>query len=156
MLKRSTTRMALCAAVATAFALTLAANPASARVSNLMSVINGGQENPPIDSSALGNAFLTYDTETNLLCYAISYTTLSAAEIAAHFHGPASAGANAGVLFSISPSPSPFGSPKADCVGPLDGDQQRALLRGQFYINIHSSDAPGGEIRGQVIRVQGR
>jgi hypothetical protein len=41
-------------------------------------------------------------------------------------------------------------------VGPLDGDEQRALLRGRFYINIHSSVEPVGEIRGQVIRVRGR
>jgi hypothetical protein len=39
-------------------------------------------------------------------------------------------------------------------VGPLSGNQKKNLLQGLFYINIHSSEFPAGEIRGQVYRIQ--
>jgi hypothetical protein len=86
---------------------------------------------------------------------------LVAEERVAHFHAPAAPGENADVVFDISPSPpgpSPLGSPKTGCVGPLDKDQSRDLRAGLFYINIHSQPPlgfPSGEIRGQVLPVRG-
>lgn len=143
------------AAAAVLLTWVIAAAPMSAATHHFIAVINGGQEVPPADSPALGNAFLTYDTATKMLCYAISFTDLIAPEAAAHFHGPASAGENAGVLFFITPGPSAVGSPKTGCVGPLDAKARAALNRGRVYINVHSSAFPGGEIRGQVIPVKG-
>ena len=32
-------------------------------------------------------------------------------------------------------------------------DFQQALLLGNMYINVHSTNNPGGEIRGQLVRV---
>ena len=93
-----------------------------------------------------------------MLCYSVSYNGLvngESDEIQAHFHGPAPAGENANVMFNISPSPSPLGSPKTGCVGPLDGTAKKALLKGQLYINIHSNLHAPGEIRGQVLPIKG-
>ncbi len=90
-----------------------------------------------------------------MLCYAIAYSDLVGVESSAHFHGPASAGRNASVQFSISPSPSPVGSPKTGCVVPLDMQQEKDLLMGLWYINVHSTQFGGGEIRGQVLSVKG-
>lgn len=128
-------------------------------------VLNSNQEiqNPKPNSNALGNALMTYTKSDSMLCYSISYTALVAMETAAHFHGPASAGQNASILFPISvvpeggevAEPSPFGSPKSGCVGPLSNTERSDLRKGLLYINIHSEAFPAGEIRGQVLRVKG-
>ena len=122
----------------------------------LFAVLNAGQEiqDPKPNSNALGTAVMTFTESTGMLCYSISYTALDGIETAAHFHAPASAGENAGILFPISPDVSPLESPKIGCVGPLIGNQKKDLIRGLFYINVHSSLWPAGEIRGQVYRVQ--
>lgn len=119
-----------------------------------VAVLNSGQEiqTPKVDSNALGNALLTLTSSTRMLCYSISFTELVGIENVAHFHGPASAGQNANILFDISPAPSPTGSPKTGCVGPLGAKRMSQLKRGLFYINVHSDLFPSGEIRGQVLQ----
>jgi hypothetical protein len=129
---------------------------ASAANFTFIAVLNSGQEiqAPKPSSNALGTALLTLSTTTRLLCYSISYTELLGAETEAHFHAPASAGQNADILFFISPppaGPSPPGSPKTGCVGPLTDKQMSNLTKGLFYINVHSAVFPAGEIRGQVL-----
>ncbi len=115
-----------------------------------IAVINSGQEVPSNSSSSFGNAHLVFDKTTDMLCFSISYNTLTSTEIAAHFHGPASAGSNAGIQFGLPP-----GSPKNSCVGPLSNQQRKDLEKGLFYINVHSSGVPSGEIRGQVLQIKG-
>ncbi len=115
-----------------------------------IAVINGGQEVPPNPSNSFGNAHMIFDKTTNVLCFSISYNALMFPEIAAHFHGPASAGSNAGVQFGLPPL-----SPKTGCVGPLSNQQRKDLEKGLFYINVHSSGVPSGEIRGQVLQIKG-
>lgn len=121
-------------------------------------VLNSQQEiqDPKPTSNAFGNALMTFTNSDSMLCYSISYSDLDGAENNAHFHAPASAGVNASVLFPISPAPSPFGSPKTGCVGPLTRTDRNDLRRGLFYINIHSAAFPDGEIRGQVLPVKVR
>lgn len=112
-------------------------------------VLNGGQETPANTSLAFGVGFFTFDRRTKLLCYSITFTAALDNETAAHFHGPARPGQSADILFPISPVP---GRAKTGCVGPIvDGRLRRALLRGLFYVNIHSASLPAGEIRGQVL-----
>jgi hypothetical protein len=64
-----------------------------------------------------------------------------------HIHGPAAAGANAGVSV-------PFTNPASPITGQatLTDAQASALMGGMMYVNIHSSTHPGGEIRGQITR----
>ena len=85
-----------------------------------------------------------------MVCYAISYSPLGGAETVAHFHAPGAPGQNADVIVPITPSPSPIGSPKQGCV-PFDKTGIKNLRKGLVYVNIHSSIAPLGEIRGQVM-----
>jgi hypothetical protein len=126
-----------------------------------IAVLNSGQEIQDIKptSNALGTALLTLNTGPRSLCYSISYTDLVGTETEAHFHAPASAGQNANILFFISPppnGPSPPGSPKTGCVGPLNDKQIRALKKGFFYLNVHSDSFTAGEIRGQILPVTAR
>jgi len=63
----------------------------------------------------------------------------------AHFHGPAGPGENAGVLEAL-----PFGNPK---IGTWKYDEavEEDILNGNVYVNIHTEDNGGGEIRGQIV-----
>ena len=132
----------------------VSADPAAAdTLFPFTAVLNGAQETPPVPSPSTGVAFLTFNKTTSDLCYAISYTALGGAETVAHFHS-APPGQPGPIVKDITPSPSPVGSPKNGCVN-LDKAQTKDLKSGLFYINVHSSIAPGGEIRGQVLAVKG-
>ena len=122
-----------------------------------IAILNSTQESLDPASNAFGVAFLTANRDTRMLCYDMSYGTLVGTETAAHFHGPAGPTVDAGILFNITapgavdPGPSPLGSPKTGCVGPLNGEEARTLNSGRLYINVHSDLFPAGEIRGQVL-----
>lgn len=151
-------RLRLLSAVALALALVTWAQPAPAATKTFIALLNAGQEVPPTTSDAIGVAHVTFDTKTKMLCYSVTYLGLTNGEgdeLQAHFHGPAPAGQNAAVVFNVSPDPSPLGSPKTGCVGPLDKTQKGDLQKGLLYLNIHSAMYPPGEIRGQVLPVKG-
>ncbi len=111
--------------------------------------LNGGQETPPVNTTAFGVAHLTLDQSTNQLCFSITFTGLSSAETAAHIHGPAEPGVPAGILVAL-----PTGNPKNGCVGPLDKTTVKHLIKNLTYVNIHSTSFTGGEIRGQILRIK--
>jgi CHRD domain len=126
--------------------------PVRAQTSTFTAVLTSGQEPPPNtnNSPAFGVAFVTFNTDTGELCFSISYeeSQLTSRETNAHFHAPAPPGMNADVIVQL-PTP---GAPKNGCVTPdLTEDQRSDLFQGLWYINIHTANNPGGEIRGQVL-----
>lgn len=84
----------------------------------------------------------------NTVTYTAHFEGFSALN-AAHFHGPAARGSNAGVVAGIA-----TGGESSPVIGTLDfTDEQIAdLLAGQLYLNFHTPENPGGEIRGQVVQ----
>ena len=123
------------------------AGPAAGQ--NYTATIDGGQAVPPRPTPGPGTGMGSMMLDaTKMLSFNITFSALSAPEIAAHFHGPVPVGSNAGVQF-----PLPLGSPKIGTVGPLSPAQESDLNAGLWYINIHSSLYPDGEIRGQVLVV---
>jgi hypothetical protein len=108
--------------------------------------LDGIQEVPPNSSPGTGRACFSLDPVTLELSYDISFSGLIGVETAAHIHGPAPVGQNAGVVF-----PLPLGSPKLGTVGPLTAAQIADLTGGLMYVNIHTDFRPGGEIRGQIV-----
>ncbi|MBR0780661.1 CHRD domain-containing protein [Bradyrhizobium iriomotense] len=122
------------------------AAPASAE--KLKATLDGKSEVPANTSSATGTAELDYDAASKKLSWTVSYSGLSGPATAAHFHGPAEAGKNAGVAVPIANAAS---SPvKGEAT--LTDAQAADLLGGKLYINIHTAANPGGEIRGQVTK----
>lgn len=123
----------------------LAAPPPKMFLANL----NAAQQPPSGTGTAgHGNAFLTYDTGTQMLCYNIVLGGLGSAEILAHIHGPALPEATAGIQF-----PLPGGSSKNGCFA-LSSTQKQELYKNLYYIDIHTVGFPGGEIRGQILRIK--
>jgi hypothetical protein len=106
---------------------------------------------------------VVYDSDTGLLHIALGYgsaagfTDITAPASAAHIHGPAGAGTNAGVLIDLAPYHFPAIDPTKGgvIVGTiaLPATQLTNLFNGLLYVNVHTTNWPGGEIRGQLIAV---
>ncbi len=63
---------------------------------------------PPTDSNGTGDITATYDPASKHLTWKGTYSALTGPVTAAHFHGPAKAGENAGVLVPVDAKTSPF------------------------------------------------
>ena len=113
--------------------------------------LTGAQQVPPVQTAGSGSAALTYDPATRVVTWNITFSGLSSPATMAHFHGPAAAGKNAGVKVWLSQKGS------MDVTSPIKGeatlspDEAKMFEAGDMYINVHSKDHPGGEIRGQVV-----
>src|SRR6266850_403578 len=120
---------------------------ANAATIQLRAWLNGAQVPLAVGGTGLGT--VSYDTATKVLSWSVTYSGLSGPCTLAHFHGPASAGVNASPVVTMTCSASPLTGSSAA----LTPTQEAQLLSGQWYINIHTGANPGGEIRGQVVRV---
>lgn len=100
------------------------------------------------NTAATGNASVSYDAASKQVTWRITYAGLSGTPTAAHFHGPAQPGANAGVAVPI---PNVATSPIQGSATLTDA-QAADLVAGRYYINIHTAANPPGEIRGQVTK----
>jgi hypothetical protein len=109
--------------------------------------LNAASEVPPKNSKASGEVTAELDTTTKTLTWTLTYSGLTGPAVAAHFHGPAAPGANAGIAVPIPDIKSGSkGSAK------LTDAQIADLQAGKWYVNVHTQANPGGEIRGQVLR----
>jgi hypothetical protein len=138
--------------IAAVVGLTIASTPAlaAAALKHFQAVLNSGQETPPTGTAGFGVGYLTYDTATATLCYSITSASLGSAEIVAHIHGPAAPGVPGGIVLPLPP-----GASKAGCVvAPPAPFDKKDLFKNLYYINIHTTGFPGGEIRGQILRIK--
>jgi hypothetical protein len=105
--------------------------------------LDAAQEVPPKQSSGTGSATIVLDGDK--ISYDVDYQGLTGPATMGHIHGPADVGANAGVLV-------PFANPTSPIKGSatLTPAQVTALKDGKMYVNIHTGQNPGGEIRGQL------
>jgi hypothetical protein len=115
---------------------------ARATVTTLNFVMQQSQEVPPTGSTAVGKGTLKVDDVANTLTYVVDENVTN--ETAAHIHGPAARGVNAGVLFPLATTPHKTGTVS------LTAAQVADALAGKYYVNAHSTAFPGGEIRGQA------
>ena len=117
------------------------------QASKMTAALSGSSEVPPVTTNGSGNAEVMFNKQSNLLSWTVTYSGLSGPATAAHFHGPADRGVNAGVVVPLTGS----------LTSPVKGEatlttaQAADLSAGKWYLNIHTSANPGGEIRGQVM-----
>jgi hypothetical protein len=123
---------------------------ASAATLNFKATMTGKDEVPPTTSTGSGDVMATLNTATKQLNYTMTYMGLTGPATAAHFHGPAAPGQNAGVVIPIGTNPP---SPSSGTVT-LTDDQMKDLEAGKWYANVHTAANKGGEIRGQVLQVK--
>ena len=134
------------AAFACAGVLTFA-NPSMAATTNLKATLSGKTEVPPTTSPATGAVTATYDDASKKLTWKGSYKDLTGPATAAHFHGPAGEGKNAGVAIPIMPN-----GPEFEGSATLTDAQAKELLAGEWYVNVHTAANKAGEVRGQLTK----
>ena len=143
------------------------ASPAQAQVIRFTSTLSGGNEAPAlILTGAFATATVELNTNTQTVSWVIDIFNLPSGITNAHFHvgGPGIAGptvvnipftANQSNDFRLSGSAGEAQlNVRADQGIRSWEDFMQALTGGQLYLNIHTAVNGGGEIRGQVIRVQ--
>jgi len=117
--------------------------------------INALQEVPPNASPATGSGFFVLDNAGTALSYSISFSNLTAPRTAEHFHSPGLPGVNAGVVRTIAGAGGTSGSDIGVWTSldaqPLTATRVAELLAGKTYVNVHTNNFPGGEIRGQIV-----
>jgi len=112
----------------------------------LAATLDGAQETPPNASPGTGLGGFTFDTGTSTLSWNITFSGMIGIETDAHIHQGAP-GVPGGIVFAI-----PLGSPSVGSAA-LTPAQTANLLAGNFYVNLHTSAFPGGELRGQILVV---
>src|SRR6201992_3224704 len=103
--------------------------------------LDGKTEVPPNTSAATGTADIDYDAASKKLTWKLTYSGLTGPATAAHFHGPAEAGKNAGVQVAI---PGATSSP-AEGSATLTDAQAADLASGKLYVNVHTAVIPERE-----------
>jgi hypothetical protein len=123
---------------------------ASAATVKFHATLDAASEVPPSKSTGSGEATASLDTATHELTYDVTFAGFSSDVTAAHIHGPAEPGKNAGVVVLLGNAPkSPIhGSAK------LTSEQEKQLTTGLYYVNVHSKNNPSGAIRGQLTEVK--
>lgn len=111
--------------------------------------LTGGSEVPATEAKGMGEVTATFDPATKRLSWTGNYSGLTGPVTAAHFHGPAKAGENAGVLVPVTATSSPFSGEAT-----LDDAKAADLEAGRLYFNLHTAANPKGELRGQVERAR--
>lgn len=98
-----------------------------------------------VTSDGTGSGEFTFDPAANTLTYVISYAGLTGPAGAAHIHGPADPGGNAGVVVPFADAASPITG-----TATLSAEQAAELLSGRYYVNVHTAAHGAGEVRGQI------
>jgi hypothetical protein len=122
---------------------------------------------PPVINAPGAGGFAEYWVDGSTLNYRIDVRKLTGPATMAHIHAPAARGVNAGIAIWLCDNPAtppaaPAGTPT--CSSATDGlliegsatvtiDQLAMLEDKMAYTNVHTAMHPGGEVRGQVLRV---
>jgi len=107
-------------------------------------VLSGGQEVPPVTTSATGSGTITVAADQSI---SGKITTTGIKGTAAHIH-VAAPGTNGPVIVPLTKD-----GENGWAVGPgakLQDAHYQAFKDGNLYVNVHSAANPNGEIRGQI------
>ena len=121
--------------------------PMASMPGGALSTLSSAAEVPPNTSGGTGTVETAFNKQTNELSWIVTYQGLSGPLTAAHFHGPAMPGANAGVVVPVA---------AGITASPIKGSatltpaQAADLSAGKWYLNLHTAANPGGEVRAQI------
>lgn len=103
-------------------------------------------------ATGTGTGTVSYDSDSHLLSWNVSWSGLSGDFFAAHFHGPATPNQDALVQQNMNGCCGGTGSIDSATLTP---GQASDLLLERWYVNVHTTTFLSGEIRGHVVRVTG-
>jgi hypothetical protein len=109
--------------------------------------MNGASEVSSTASPGTGSGLM--NIISNNLSYSFTFTNLLSAATFGHIHGPAGTTNNAGVLVPFTVPTATAGSFSGTAL--LTSQTLLDIISGLTYANIHTTNYPGGEIRGQIV-----
>lgn len=116
--------------------------------------LNGRQEVPANNSTergSRGECMITLNATETQITVECNYQDLTSNVVGAHIHDNGPVGVNGPVRFNFS-----FTGGRNGAIGPLTFDTTPAQVAdmrlNKWYVNIHTSNFPNGEIRGQIKR----
>ena len=127
-----------------AAAVTLALISGTAVAEQIKVTLSGDQEVPAVKTSAAGSGTITINADKTV---SGSVTTTGVAGTMAHIH-MAAAGKNGPVIVPLTKSGE--GTWSVPAGAKLTDAQYEAFKAGNLYVNVHSAENKGGEIRGQL------
>lgn len=120
--------------------------------SNYVAMLSGLQENPPVVSGGTGSISAVLNGDQFVVTG--QFSNLNSTYTSSHIHTGAT-GTNGGVVFALTPSLAEGGLAgtyeAASNTFTTTEAQKTALANGTWYVNVHSTTSPGGEIRGQLL-----
>ncbi len=111
--------------------------------------MTGSQEVPPVVTAATGECQVTLNDATNQVSVSCTYSGLSSNANNGHIHA-GSAGATGGPIVSLAFTAATSGTATVTNA-PISAANVTAMKAGNTYVNVHSVNNGGGEIRGQVV-----
>lgn len=114
--------------------------------------LTGSQEVPPNNSTGTGMGTVVLNREPSgaTITVNLTFSGLSGPAMAAHIHAPAPPGMTAPVVIPFTNFPAATSGTYSNSF-PITEEQIMNLLNGLAYMNIHTANFPGGEIRGQLL-----
>ena len=142
----------------------LVSSQAQAQTITFTAALSGANENPGVLTGAVGTGTVSVNMATQVVTYRIDVYNMPVGTTASHFHVGA-VGQNGPVVvnftvatgisndFAISgtASATDLTARAAQGINSWE-DFLQALLLGNVYMNVHSTNNPGGEIRGQMVK----
>jgi uncharacterized protein (TIGR03118 family) len=116
-----------------------------------VATLNGAQEVPANATTGRGVGIVLLNSAETSAQVSLYFTGLTTPAQAAHIHGPAPAGTNAPILFPFASVPAATSGSVNNVTIALTPTQVQQLKAGLFYMNVHTTTNPGGEIRGQIL-----
>ena len=122
-------------------------SPTPTASASVVTKMVGANEVPPNKSTATGTAKITVDVLHDQGCWNLSVQQLQGTVTEAHIHR-APAGKEGPVVLVLSP---PTGGSSHGCRR-VEPSLAHGIVKdpGAYYVNVHTSKFPGGEIRGQL------
>ncbi len=116
--------------------------------------LSGANEVPAVTTEASGMAELTLYPETMTYKLTVTATGLTSGLTGSHLH-EAAAGTNGAVVIGLGDATAYTAAANGFYAGTFEGSYTgdlAALLAGNTYLNLHTTDQPAGELRGQLLR----
>jgi len=114
-----------------------------AHAADVKVMLSGDSEVPPVKTAAMGEGMITIADDGTV---SGSVSTKGIEGTMAHIH-MAAPGKNGPVIVKLNKDGNTF---KVPAGSKLDAEQLKAFKAGELYVNVHSADNKGGEIRGQL------
>lgn len=129
-------------------AIFLLALSGSASAETFYAYLSSAQQVPVNASNATGYARVFVNETAGTFSFTLVFNNLGSAQTASHIHAPAAIGANATVAINFGAIGGTSGTiAGSGSITPTQLSQLRAHLG---YVNVHTTNFPGGEIRGQL------